>query len=568
MKRFLTISLGALAFFATSCLDRVAGSTSTGNTGKGTISGRVVGADGQGVANARVTVVRVDNDPGPGGSGSIDAIAVSESDGTFRTDSLPDGKYNLLDAKGGQVALVDSVAVASDSGSLAGDARLGAPGGISGVVRLRPGDDSRTVFLILIGTTTFAVAKDSIGNFVLPGLAAGEYRLRALSTLDEYAPLDTLIKVAEGRETVLPDTLRLAYHSASGLPLIDTPALAYDSGLLSVRVSWPSQDPARVAAYHVYRRAADSGFVRITPAPVKDTFFVDGWDRGFRPGGTYDYAVAALDSRGNEGLKGLASPLFAQVPFAYDTVLTEANCAYWPCPSDIDPSGALWVLSDTSVLKVTRSSVVPKWAMTREGRLSVGRPLGLGADDSGGLYIFSDVYSKLVKYDTLGSPQWEYALPGLHMDMDDCFYVKGDTLIVWSRFDQILVKISRQGVLLSQDTVGFKPGPVTGPEVLFFDPEVGVVGVNETMEIFPLDLAGKPVDHWSPTPHGVLRDFAVDERGRWYLLWDDRRIEVFSPERKLLRTIGVPENVYRIKSRHGMLYAEVTVYNYLIRLRL
>src|SRR5690348_17242098 len=92
--------LGALAlllaqlYVLNGCLDeQMAGTTTTGNTGKGTISGRVLTADGRAVANAKVRVVSVDHNPGPGaaGSGDIADVAITAADGSFRTDSLADG---------------------------------------------------------------------------------------------------------------------------------------------------------------------------------------------------------------------------------------------------------------------------------------------------------------------------------------------------------------------------------------------------------------------------------------------------------------------------------------------
>jgi hypothetical protein len=554
MKRLLTITLGVLAFFATSCLDRVAGSTSTGNTGKGTISGRVVGADGKGVANARVSVVGVDHNPGPGGSGSIDAIALTGSDGTFRTDSLPDGAYNLLDAKGGQVALVDSVAVDADSGALAGDAVLGAPGTVTGVVRLRPGDDSRTVFLVLIGTTTFTVPKDSVGNFVLAGLAEGEYRLRVLSTLDAYAPLDTVIRVEGGRETVLPDTLRLAYLGPDGLPIFDTPYLEFDSTNLMVRVSWHAQDPSRVAGFYVYRRMVDSGYVRITGKPVKDTFFIDGWDQGFRPGLAYDYAITAQDLRGNEGLKGYASRITTRRAYRIDTVAELANCIHFPCPADVDPAGTVWMISsDTSVAGVTASGTKWKWP------LSIGELswiTALRADDSGGIYLLTTPPSRLMKYDTLGRKLWDLALDQSVVCNENCLYLLGDTVLIADVWARTMISYTRNGELLGEEKVLSPSTPTAGAHATVFKPGIGFVGSDTKGNLILLDRDGNEVDRWYLAQHGYVRDFAMDASGRWYLSWSDGRLEVYSADRKYLRTLENPGNGMQFEFRYGALYVK------------
>ncbi len=545
----------ALAILVSGCLGLTGEGGSAGKPGKGTIAGRVVDSEGKSVAGARIMVVGSEHNPGLEGAGDPADVAVTESDGSFRTDSLADGYYNLFDSKGQQVAFLDSIGVSADSGAQAPEAVLDASGSVSGVVRLRPGHGVSTVFLVLIGTTTWSVPEDSAGNFTLKGLAEGVYRLRAISTLDDYAPLETLIRVEAGRNLVLPDTLRLAFRAAAGLPILDYPALKYDSALLSVRVSWPGRDPSRVAGYNVYRRAADSGFVRITPAPVKDTFFVDDWDRGFRPGRTYDYAVMALDAQDNEGLKGAATPLLGLAPYRSDTIISYRDGFSWPSPSDIDAAGTLWALADTGILEVAASGPRMKWSYNGESYFDPRRLVGLAADGSGGIYLVSNVSPTVRKYDTRGLLQWESGLTEMFLDWDDCIYVKRDSLMVWSRVKQVLSKLSLDGALLRQDTLHFSPDTVSGADYLFFDPETGPVGLSETRGLFLLDRNGKPVDHWKPEQHGTLRDFAMDERGRWYLLWSDGRIEVYSADRKPVQTIAVPENVFRIRYRYGILYA-------------
>jgi hypothetical protein len=566
MKRLLTISLGALAFFSTSCLDRMAGSTSTGNTGKGTIAGRVVGADGKGVANARVTVVGVDHNPGPDGSGDVDAIAVTESDGSFRTDSLSDGYYNLLGAKSGQVAFIDSVGVRNDSGSRAGDTPLSAPGTVTGVVRLRPGHDSRTVFLILIGTTTFAVPGDSIGNFSLAGLAEGEYRLRLVSILDDYAPLDTLIKVEAGRSVALSDTLRLAYIGG-GLPLIDRPALEFDPRLLKVRISWKRQDSAKVAAYQVYRREQGSDFVRITPVPVMDTFFTDGVEAGLRAGLIWEYAVTVLDARGNEGLKGLSSSLAAQAQYRIDSIGESVDCVNMPCASDADSAGGVWILNgDTTVQRVSASGRKLEWGLS----LDMSRVSDIRIGSDGGVYVLMAPPLRLAKYDTLGRRQWETPLP----DIGDCaqgceqtdLRLRGshDSLMVWSSRDRVATWISPAGAILAKDTVLRNLLPMAGWSDPEFTPETGIFlkyGPNLTF----LDREGNEMSHWSPTAYGGLSELARDPEGRWYLLWTEKRIDVYSADRELLETILLKDNGMRLRYRYNAIY--VNIGSSLVRIR-
>ncbi len=69
------------------CRDRVTNSDPIEGASKGTIAGRVLDTQGNGVANARVHVLTVNFNPGPGRSGSSDSetIVLTGADGNFLT---------------------------------------------------------------------------------------------------------------------------------------------------------------------------------------------------------------------------------------------------------------------------------------------------------------------------------------------------------------------------------------------------------------------------------------------------------------------------------------------------
>lgn len=528
----------ALALFP-GCLDRVAGSTSTGNTGKGTIAGRVLDTAGKGVANAKVRVVAADHNPGPGGgAGDIEAIAVTGADGSFRTDSLPDGFYNLLDAKEDQLAFRDSVAVKGDNATLVANDVLKPAGSVAGVVRLQSGHDSRTVFLILMGTTTFAVPKDSIGSFALGNLAEGEYRLRILSTLDAYQPMDTVIRVEAGVKRILPDTLRLRYRpSEGGLPIIHDVGVTYDSTRLAVSLSWPGQDPAKVAAYNVYRKAKDSAFIKLTGAPIADTFFLDGLVTGILPGQSYQYAVTALDARGNEGFKGTPAAVTAGVRYHIDTVLAGSDCGPGICHFDIDTAGTIWVVERNGHFKrIPVAAAAARFADTLADAFAFKQ---IKADGKGGVYLLEPMPLRVAHYDSAGRLLWVTPLP---YDRDVSFelHVNGDTALVWVEEQRVMNHLDRtSGRLVRQDTLlkSFVPPP-NGFDYPSYKPGIGFY-VNTIDGINFLDRNGKITSRWEPQVHEYLRDFTRDPLGRWYVSWSTGELDVYTAEKDFLQPILV-----------------------------
>lgn len=91
---------------------------------------------------------------------------------------------------------------------------------------------------------------DYVGNFRLANLAEGEYRLRILSTLDVYKPMDRVVAIVSGIQGILRDTLRLEYKpSAWGIPFVNALGILYDSTCISAILIWNKVDP--VIAYSV-----------------------------------------------------------------------------------------------------------------------------------------------------------------------------------------------------------------------------------------------------------------------------------------------------------------------------
>jgi hypothetical protein len=209
------------------------------------------------------------------------------------------------------------------------------------------------------------------------------------------------------------------------------------------------------------------------------------------------------------------------------------------------------VSSDTLVVGVAASGRTSQW------RPSLGELTWiteLRADDSGGIYLLTAPPSRLVKYDTLGRKLWDLALDRSVVCVDGCLYLQGDTVLIASPRDRLMISYSRSGELLGQDTVLSSSTRTTGAHATVFKPGIGFVGSDTRGNLILLDRGGNEVDRWYMPQHGFLLDFTVDPLGRWYLIWSDGRMEVYSADRTLLRTLETPPNGRLFEIRYGTFY--------------
>jgi hypothetical protein len=539
------------------CLgERLTGTTTTGNTGKGTISGRVLNARGEGVANARVRVVSVDHNPGPGGAGAgeVADVALTAADGTFRTDSLADGLYNLLDEKAGELSFRDSVAVNRAAATLAANDVLRPPGSLAGVVRLQPGHDSRTVFLILLGTTTLALPMDSVGNFRLANLAEGEYRLRILSTLDAYKPLDTVVTIASGIQGILHDTLRLAYKAPPGeIPVVESLTVAYDSVRIAATLTWLKADPSKAASYAVYRKHRDSAYVKLNKVPLADTVFVDDWTAGLLPGNRYEYAVTVVDPRGDEGRKTEAVPLNPGVRYRIDTRIPGSDCAPGICEFDVDAAGDVYVSeSNGAVVRHRANGNMTKW-MDPNFNMGGSRPLVVDAA-GGSVYMLYRQPLRIGKMDSAGKPLWLKPLP-FERDVAFSLHKGGDTLYVWAYEEKLMTYLDPNGKILGQDTLMKSLQSPNMMRQIDYKRGTGFFNRTET-GIHLLERDGRLLADWRPVMRGYPSDVERDAAGRWFITWNTGVVDVFSQDRTLLGSILTGSWGYLLKYRNGRLFME------------
>ncbi|MBF0432812.1 MAG: carboxypeptidase regulatory-like domain-containing protein [Fibrobacteria bacterium] len=552
----------SLLLILSGCLnDQVTGTTTTGNTGNGTITGMIHTTDGQPVANAKIRVVPVDYNPGPNGSAGNDFadVTYTKEDGKFQTDSLADGTYNLLGDKEGQVAFRDSISVHSNAPTEAGKDLLLPPGSVAGIVRLQPGHDSRTVFLVLLGTTALGWPEDSIGHFELNNLAQGEYHLRVLSTLDAYKPLDIVITVQSDVQTTLEDTIRLEYQQSQlSLPAINDVRISYDSNKIAAQIYWGAQDPAKVGSYFVYRKHSDSIFVRLNTVPVTDTFFVDNWQTGLQPGNVYQYTVTPIDLQGNEGLKGLPAMLVVDVGYNIEMNMQLTGCAPGLCQFDVDDNGDIYLMEYTGkIIHYDSQGTAMEW--TDPNPKGYGsRPIKVDPPGNA-VYILYNSPLRVGQLDADGNSAWITTLP-FNRDVAFSLHQKGDSLLVWAEELKIMTFINKNGEILGQDSAlqtwvssDLMNSPLYKESIGFYQNLRGTITL--------LDWDGQLLDSWIPEPRGYLADIDRDDTGIWYLGWDSGTIDVYSSEKILLGSILIGEEsdgIYRLLFKNGLLYAETS----------
>jgi N-acetylneuraminic acid mutarotase len=209
--------------------------------------GTVYDFDHTPAAGATVEFVPVEADPRQ--PGSIAGTVATDQSGHYSVNDLPAGHYNVLAHKADRRALVDSVGVDSVGTTTVPDATLGAVGSLSGVVKLVGNPQNASVFLLVLGSTSYAVA-DSSGRFALDDLAGGAYHVLILTTVTGYGPVDTLLPVRSGFADTLFDTI---WINTSTVPAPTGLSATYDTASGTAHLRWHATPYPGLQGYLVYR---------------------------------------------------------------------------------------------------------------------------------------------------------------------------------------------------------------------------------------------------------------------------------------------------------------------------
>ena len=271
--------------------------------GNGKIAGVLYNSDGSRAKNAAIQVIPANYNPVGGlNKSSINSeikSTTTDDTGGYMLDSLPEQTFNVFGSDNVNKSFIDSVRIDKKTPAILAPDTLRAPGAINGIIRLMPEHDSRSVVIMVIGTTVWTAPEDSIGNFKLQDMAKGRYHVRFLSSQQGYQPLDTLVTIDTGSVNSLPDTLRLIF---TGIPVPYGLMTKYDTLKQIVTLWWNKADPALVSGYTLYRRNIDSN---TTPAIIykgssNDTLYQDSTAVQDM---SYEYWVTAFNSKNEEGAK-------------------------------------------------------------------------------------------------------------------------------------------------------------------------------------------------------------------------------------------------------------------------
>lgn len=337
--------------------------TGTGSTTEsGVVSGRILTAGKLPVAGALVSLLPVDHVPSPKlKKNAADPTAVTDANGNYRIQNVSAGLYNLSAGKD-TLALFRSSLAVPEAGIHAGEDTVRRVGTLMGRVELEAGDDARTVLILCIGTNTLVVPDDTSGTFSLKGLAQGEYRVRFLSTISKYLPLDTVLKIHAGQIEIAAKPFRLI---STGIKTVMGLQAVWDSSAQMVNLKWLPGDSSKIAGYNIYRTATGSPFPS-TPRNVTLITVNNYQDGGFTIDSGYSYAVKAVDKNGNVG-QTFSIPASIVAGAAYTLVRTVRPQGYTrdPTPLAVSNGEIYWLLSNR--VDVYDSSGTPRSSFPLHG---------------------------------------------------------------------------------------------------------------------------------------------------------------------------------------------------------
>ncbi|MBD3242627.1 MAG: hypothetical protein GF331_18700 [Chitinivibrionales bacterium] len=307
---FLLTATLLLCTCADSPTDPQAGNGS--QTGNPAVLGSLYYADGRPAENAVVRFLPVSHVSSPllTKQAAVGYTAVTDPSGTYRFDSLPTQHYTVLGDGGGYLSYQDSVLIESDTTTRVPADTLRTPGSLSGTVRLQNNGDYRTVLVLVFGEGTFTWV-DNDGVFTLSNMAQGVYRVRFLSTLDDYLPLDTTLSVVAGRRDTLDNHILLRTR---GLQPPVPAGASFDTARGVARIEWRPVTDSNVSQIRVYRSNSvltESDMIAVTNPHVLtllDTIALGPLDTN---GYQIEYRLRSADSTGR--LSDYSAPMTVTV---------------------------------------------------------------------------------------------------------------------------------------------------------------------------------------------------------------------------------------------------------------
>jgi hypothetical protein len=275
----------------------------------GNCVGKIFSPDGSAADNVLVRLIPSDYNPYAQTDFSIDSTFTNaHGDYTF-TVAQPDS-YNFVAEKGTMSCMQHSIFVQADAKTVVNNDTLRESGTLSGIVRLKPGDDNGKVIILVLGTNVYTVPSDTSGGFSTPLLPKGDYVIQIFTTLSGYAVLDTNVSIREGTRTQLDVTL-----PSENAPSVSKLSATYDSATMFVSLSWPMPDTSKIVSYALYKKSRlgnDTMWV-IDKSAISYTDDVVGFD-----GDLVSYEIAGIGKNYKEGYR-TATPSIAVCGKVYCT---------------------------------------------------------------------------------------------------------------------------------------------------------------------------------------------------------------------------------------------------------
>jgi hypothetical protein len=281
-------------------------------TQNGIALGKLYNKNGTPAVGARVKFIPVDNTPSPAAkkTAATDST-VTDSNGDYSVSEVPAGEYNIFGDKDGKLSYLDSIIIKKDQENHVPVDTLRDPGSITGVIGLQPGHNSKTVLILVMGTTIFSFPSDSIGNFTLANIAKGVYNAHIITTMGNYLPVDTQFTIIAGQADTLADTIWLPYTG------VTTPSFlkaVYDTLNGRTILTWNKPRGDRVAGYMVFRNEFGSAVPVLINGTtlVTDTFYVD--PVAVTSNTVFEYRIKAQDDNANQSEVYSSAAIIMAVP--------------------------------------------------------------------------------------------------------------------------------------------------------------------------------------------------------------------------------------------------------------
>jgi hypothetical protein len=351
----------------------------------GNCIGKIFNQDGLGAKNAKVKLIPVNYNPYSQIRDSIDST-FTNANGDYGFMVTQPNYYTIVAEKGSTSCKQDSIFVQAEAKTIVDNDTLRESGTLSGVIRLKPGDDTSRVVILVLGTNVYTVPSDTSGRFSTPLLPKGNYTIQIFTTLAGYAVFDTNVTILEGAQTELDVIL-----PSSNAPSITKLTATYDSATMFVSLTWQMPDASNIVSYALYRnsRLGKDTMRVLDKSALSYTDDVIGLD-----GDTLSYEIAGIGKNYKEGYRTVAqSSIVCGKVYCIKKIDLSPIAAGLPHISNVsvfsDRADEIFLVGAEGIFKLDSNGVVRKdFVLESQDTHGIEYLSGyLQSDDRGYLYI-------------------------------------------------------------------------------------------------------------------------------------------------------------------------------------